>query len=56
MKIEVGFFHLITIVLIILKLCHVISLSWVWVTIPSWGTILFGLACVGILKIIKIWG
>lgn len=32
----IGFFGLLTIVFIVLKLCHVISWSWVWVLSPIW--------------------
>jgi hypothetical protein len=32
----IGFFGLLTIVFIILKLCKVISWSWVWVLSPLW--------------------
>ena len=32
----IGFFGLLTIVLITLKLTHVISWSWWWVTCPIW--------------------
>lgn len=32
----IGFFGLLTIVFIVLKLCKVISWSWVWVLSPLW--------------------
>ena len=32
----IGFIGLLTIVFIVLKLCGVISLSWVWVLAPIW--------------------
>lgn len=32
----IGFFGLLTIVFIVLKLCGVISWSWVWVLSPLW--------------------
>ena len=32
----VGFAGLLTIVFIVLKLCHVINWSWVWVLSPIW--------------------
>lgn len=32
----VGFFSLLTIVFIVLKLCNVIDWAWVWVLSPIW--------------------
>lgn len=32
----IGFCGLLTIVFIVLKLCHVIAWSWVWVLAPLW--------------------
>jgi hypothetical protein len=32
----IGFFGLLTIVFIVLKLCHVITWSWIWVLSPIW--------------------
>lgn len=32
----VGFFGLLTITFIVLRLCHVISWPWVWVLSPFW--------------------
>jgi hypothetical protein len=32
----VGFFGLLTIAFIVLKLCHVIAWSWLWVLAPIW--------------------
>jgi hypothetical protein len=32
----IGFCGLLTIVFIVLKLCHVISWSWLWVMSPIW--------------------
>ena len=32
----IGFFGLLTIALIVLKLCKVIDWSWLWVLAPSW--------------------
>lgn len=37
----IGFFGLLTIVFIVLKLCHVISWSWVWVLSPIWIPTIF---------------
>ena len=33
----IGFFGLLAIVFIVLKLCNVISWSWWWVLAPLWG-------------------
>ena len=36
-----GFVGVLTIVFIVLKLCKVISWSWLWVLSPIWITVLF---------------
>lgn len=33
----IGFFGLLGVVFIVLKLTHVINWSWWWVTLPLWG-------------------
>jgi hypothetical protein len=39
----ISFAGLLTIVFIVLKLCHVIAWSWLWVLAPMWiGVALFG--------------
>ena len=38
----IGFFGLLGIVFIVLKLCHVIEWSWVWVLAPIWGSVALG--------------
>ena len=43
----IGFAGLLTIAFIVLKLCKVISWSWVWVLAPLW--ISFGLSLVAII-------
>ena len=56
----IGFFSLLTIVFIVLKLCNVIAWSWVWVLAPIWiptaiiiiATLIY-LACVMINTTIK---
>lgn len=35
----IGFFSLLTIVFIVLKLCKMIDWSWWWVTCPLWGPV-----------------
>ena len=37
----IGFTGLLTIVFIVLKLCHVISWSWLWVLSPLWISFAF---------------
>ncbi len=39
-----GFSTLLTIALIVLKLCGVISWSWIWVLAPLWISFLIGVA------------
>ena len=52
-KTGLGFPGFLTIAFIILKLCHVINWSWVWVVSPVWIglalAIILGIVC-GILK------
>ncbi len=45
----IGFVGLLTIVFIALKLCHVITWSWVWVLSPIWISILLSVVIIGIL-------
>jgi hypothetical protein len=42
----VGFFGLLTIAFIILKLTNVIHWSWWWVTCPLWGSLAVSLAII----------
>lgn len=40
----VGFFDVLLIVFVVLKLCHIIDWPWIWVLSPLWGAcILVGL-------------
>lgn len=48
----IGFTGLLTIVFIVLKLCHVIEWSWLWVLAPLWISIILGLIIVIIYVII----
>ena len=51
----VGFFGLLTIAFIVLKLCKVINWSWIWVLSPIWIGLLFTIGIVlGALLIYKI--
>jgi len=38
----IGFFSLLTVAFIVLKLVGVISWSWVWVLAPLWGSVALG--------------
>ena len=40
----IGFFGLLTVVLIGLKLAKVVDIPWLWVLSPIWVPIVFGLA------------
>ena len=48
----IGFTGLLTIVFIVLKLCHVIEWSWLWVLAPLWISTILGLIIVMIYVII----
>ena len=43
----VGFFGLLTIVFIVLKLIDVIQWSWVWVLAPTWMPVGIAIICIG---------
>ena len=47
-KASISFTQLLTVAFIVLKLCKVISWSWVWVLSPSWITLAVGLIMYGI--------
>ena len=52
----VGFFGLLAIAFIVLKLCNVITWSWWWVTCPLWGELaifLLVLPFVSIYRVLK---
>ena len=49
----IGFSGLLTIVFIVLKLCGVISWSWIWVLAPMWVSVAL---CVAIILIVAIIG
>jgi len=49
---SIGFTGLLTIVFIVLKLCHVIEWSWLWVLAPLWISTILGLIIVIIYVII----
>ncbi len=45
----IGFFGLLTIVFIVLKLTHVLTWSWIWVLCPLWAPMGVGLVFLVIL-------
>ena len=45
-KSGIGFTSLLTIVFIVLKLCHVIEWSWLWVLAPIWIDLIVGIGVV----------
>lgn len=51
----IGFFGLLTIVFIVLKLIDVISWPWWQVLAPAWGSVLFVLICFFIAVAIHMW-
>ena len=50
----IGFSGLLTIVFIVLKLCHVIDWSWVWVLSPLW--ICFAIIFIIVIILIILYG
>ena len=42
----IGFTGLLTIVFIVLKLCHVIEWSWLWVLSPIWISLIIGVGVI----------
>lgn len=51
----VGFFGVLTITFIVLKLIKVIDWSWWWVTAPAWGSAILWFILVIIGIILSIW-
>ena len=52
--ISIGIVPILTIVFVVLKLCKVISWSWVWVLCPLWITLSLALIVfvIGVIKIL----
>ncbi len=50
----IGFPELLTLVFIVLKLCHVITWSWLWVLAPMWIGLGLAAAMVIIAFLIKV--
>ena len=51
----IGFVGLLTIVFIVLKLCHIIDWSWLWVLSPIWITFCFFFSAIVIAFLIYLW-
>lgn len=49
----IGFFGLLGIAFIALKLCHIINWSWVWVLYPMWIGFVIALIVVTIIALFK---
>ena len=49
----IGFFGLLTIVFIVLKLINVINWSWWWVLAPTWIPLAIAVICLILLLILK---
>ena len=50
----VGFFDVLLIVFIVLKLCHLINWSWWWVLSPLWASIIFVIVLIIIVAIARL--
>lgn len=51
----VGFSGLLTLVFIVLKLCHVIDWSWVWVLSPLWISFSIAILIIVAVVLIGVW-
>ena len=51
----IGFTGLLTLAFIVLKLCHVIEWSWIWVLSPIWITTLLVIVVAAIIVIYERW-
>jgi hypothetical protein len=51
----VGFFDLLTVIFIALKLTGNITWPWVWVLSPLWISFLFGVATLSIVTLVAFW-
>ena len=49
----IGVYGLLGVAFVILKLCHVIEWSWVWVTAPFWGPV--AIALLILLAMVVLW-
>lgn len=52
--VRIGFCSLLAIVFIILKLCGVITWSWVWVLAPLWIPVLVGVVAIVIITVVAL--
>jgi hypothetical protein len=51
----VGFAGLLTLVFIVLKLCHVIDWKWVWVLSPLWISVSISVLVIILVVLVGIW-
>ena len=51
----IGFFGLLTIVFIVLKLTGVIHWSWVWVLAPAWIGLILAITVILVVFLILLW-
>lgn len=52
---SMGFMGALTVAFIILKLCGVIKLSWLWVLAPAWISVLLGIVIIIIMLSVDRW-
>lgn len=50
----IGFTGMLTLCFIVLKLCHVINWSWVWVLCPTWISLSIALILIIIIAAVKV--
>lgn len=50
----IGFFGILTLIFIVLKLCGVINWSWIWVLAPSWISIILTITIIIVALFIEI--
>jgi len=51
----IGFFGLLGVAFIVLKLCGVITWPWIWVLAPIWGSFVLGLIIVILFVVFIVW-
>lgn len=50
----IGFFGMLTLIFIVLKLCGVINWSWIWVLAPTWISIILTITIIIVALFIEI--
>ena len=51
-----GILPLLLVAFIVLKLCNVITWSWIWVLAPLWGPMVLGIIAICIIAILILFG